>query len=181
MKKLITVLVLAVLSFGSLTAQDKRAPGIFEIAEVEDSDTGQTTLSFFSIRAEDGTDLYYLDVGMLGAGDDVVQVLFDPVFRLFIPMGSTLAEAVENLEELQQLFKSEPGTTREMEASFAPLLPDERRETATVTYRKIFLSKKLMFSLEREGYIRATYVSKSDLGQLVSNAKWYKRTHPKEK
>jgi hypothetical protein len=38
----------------------------------------------------------------------------------------------------------------------------------------------LEFSLERDGYIRATTVSKSDLSALVSGAKFYRKIHPKE-
>ena len=38
--------------------------------------------------------------------------------------------------------------------------------------------KKLEFSLQREGYIRATYVDKSDLNTLLGGTKFHKKLHP---
>ena len=38
-------------------------------------------------------DQYYLEVGNMGVGGEVIQINFDPVFVLFIPLGSTIEEA----------------------------------------------------------------------------------------
>ena len=120
-------------------------------------------------------------MGTLGIGDEVFQVHFDPLFKLFIHLGGTLSEALETLRLMQAHFKEPKGTVLDLNGSFSPAFPREDRvETVTVTSRKGLLSRYLEFSLEREGYIRATYVYKSDLNAIVSGAKFYRRLHPKE-
>lgn len=62
----------------------------------------------------------------------------------------------------------------------AAAFPTDERETVTITTRKVMLSRKLEFSLQREDYIRATYISKSDFASLVGSLKFYRKLHPKE-
>ncbi|MBR1784161.1 MAG: hypothetical protein IJ760_01845 [Bacteroidales bacterium] len=128
----------------------------------------------------DGQHHYYLSVGHLGMGDEVLQVLFDPICELFIPLGNNLAEALAMLEQLKEFYKSTPGTTMEVQGCLALGFPTDRLETVTVTARKVLLRRKLEFSLQREGYIRATYVGKSDFSSLVRGVKVYGKIHPKE-
>lgn len=65
-------------------------------------------------RMEDnGT--YYLSLGHLGIGNDIIQVQVDPLSELFIPLGGTLAEASETLNQMKDLYKREPGETIEMQ------------------------------------------------------------------
>ncbi|MBQ9193656.1 MAG: hypothetical protein IJ156_08055 [Bacteroidales bacterium] len=176
MKRIIAFFLFLALSAGAF-AQEFRLPQINEIAEVENED--DTVLSLFSM-ARDGQTVYFLNVGQLGVGDEVFQVQFDPVFQLFIPLGGTLEASLETLGQLQELLKEPDGTVREIEACFAPAMPNASRETAKVTIHKRLFGRQLEFSLEREGYIRATYVSRSDFNSLVSSAKFYRRFHPKE-
>lgn len=173
MKKFLLALTILVFGAIGLSGQNLQKAPIEEIADVETGD-GDISLSVFSMLSGEQR-CYYLCVGELGAGDEVLQVLFDPVYKLFIPIGSTLEESIETLEELKARFQSEPDTKIQMEGCFAPILPNDERETVSVTTKKFLFSKKLMFSLEREGYIRATYVSKSDFGSILRSVKWYSR------
>jgi len=61
---------------------------------------------------------------------------------------------------------------------FAPAIPNENRETVTVTSRKVLFSKKLEFKIERDGVTRATYVSRSDFKNLMVNVKLNQRWLP---
>ena len=167
------VLLWAVTSF----AQESIIPAIKEIATVEQND--DTILDLFSMPVE-GEIQYYLCVGSLGLGDEVVQVLFDPVFKLFIPLGNSLDEAIETLGKMQALFKQPVDSSIEMPGCLAFAFPNKELETVKVTYRRPILTKKLEFSLEREGYIRATYVAKSDIGSIITSAKFHKKFHPNE-
>ena len=123
---------------------------------------------------------YYLSVGHLGFGDDVVQILFDPVFELFIPLGENVTEALETLQTMQALFKEKPDTSIEVQGCLAFGFPTDELETVKVTYRKVLLSKMLEFSIEREGYIRAAHIAKSDFGSAVRGVKTYHKIHPKQ-
>ena len=48
---------------------------------------------------------YYLSVGALGVDNEVIQVHFDPLFRLNLMLGSTLDEAIETLNSLKKTYK----------------------------------------------------------------------------
>ena len=171
------LMTLAVILPLGLSAQQKNLPLIEEIAEVEDSN-GDNVMDVFA-HNKDGKTQFYLNVGNLGIGDDVVQLLFDPVFKLYIPLGETFTEAMESLTEMQKLFKAAPGTVTEYMGNFAPLAPTEKLETVKVTTRKGLFTRNLEFALEREGYIRATSVSKSDFGNLMTNLKLNKKLYTK--
>ena len=161
----------------ALSAQQKKLPVIDEIVEVEDSN-GDSVLDVFA-HNKDGKTVIYLNVGNLGIGDNVVQLLFDPVYKLYIPLGETFTEAMESLTEMQRLFKAEPGTVTEYTGNFAPLAPTSELESVKVTTRKGLVSRQLEFALEREGYIRATHVSKSDFSNLMANLKLNKKLYTK--
>jgi hypothetical protein len=116
----------------------------------------------------------------LGIGDEIVQINFDPLFKLFIPLGSNLTEAIETLGKLKDMYKEPAGTKTQMEACFAAAVPNDKLETITITRRKFLLSNMLEFAVEREGYIRATHVTKSALSGILSSVKFYAKLHKKE-
>lgn len=176
MKKLFCALAVLLWTAGSY-AQDSSIPVIKEIVSVEQED--EIILDLFNMPSE-GENHYYLCVGALGFGDDVVQVLFDPVFKLFIPIGSSIDEALGTLDQMQALFKQPVDSFIEMPGCLAFGFPNDNLETVKITYRRPFLTRKLEFSLEREGYIRATFVSKSDLGSIVTSTKIHKKLHPRD-
>ena len=79
---------------------------------------------------------------------------------------------------MQDIFKEPVNSSIEWQGSLAFGFPNDQLETVTVTYRRPFIMKKLEFSLQREGYIRATYVDKSDLNTLLGGTKFHKKLHP---
>ena len=176
MKKFITLLVFITLSAG-MFAQSAQLANFSEIAQVEND--GDTVLDVFSVPIN-GEKTYFLCVGTLGIGDDIIQIDFDPLFKLFIPLGSTLSEAVETLDKIKDMYKEPVDTRFELTGCFAPAIPNAERETVIVTKRKLLLTNKLEFALEREGYTRATYVNKSDFSSIVGSVKFYQKLHPKE-
>ena len=147
-----------------------------EIASIESNDG---MLDVFSVPIN-GERTYFLNVGTLGIGDEIVQINFDPLFKLFIPLGSNLTEAIETLGKLKDMYKEPAGTKTQMEACFAAAVPNDKLETITITRRKVLLSNMLEFAVEREGYIRATHVTKSDLSGILSSVKFYAKLHKKE-
>lgn len=177
MKKALCILSLFAWAFVAF-AQNNRIPQRLELAQIEVND-GQTSLEVFDMP-KDGQHDYYLSVGTLGIGDEVVQVQFDPLFELFIPLGDTLEEAMETLQFMQQLFKTDPGTAIEVDGCLAPGVPNDKTEVARVTYRKNLLTHLLEFSLEREGYIRATHIPRSDFNSLITSMNLYRKIHPNE-
>lgn len=161
-------------------AQGSIIKPVYDIAELEIND-GDEVLTVFNMP-EEGQNHYYLCLGTLGFGDDYVQLNIDPVFQLFIPLGGTLEEAVAKMEELKEVAKQESGTVVETVGTLAignPSMGEE--ETVYVTARRTLLRRLIEFSVKRNGYLRATYISKGELGSLISTVKIYRKLHPKEK
>ena len=176
MKKLFITLCLAcvtLFSFAQNTALRQR----LEIVEVEIND-GETMLEVLQM-ADNGR--YYLSVGNLGIGDDVIQFQVDPVFELFIPLGETLAESMVTLRQFQDHLKQPAGQTIEIQGCLSLAYPNDEWETVKVTTRQFLFSKLLEFSLERDGYIRATHIARSEFNSLVTSAGFYQKLHPNEK
>lgn len=128
----------------------------------------------------DGVNHYYLSVGHLGLGDDIIQFNIDPLFELFIPIGDTVAEAMEYLEKLQALYKGPKGNSMEIEGCLALAFPNENLEKVTVTYQKVVVTNLLEFRVDREGYTRATHIPRSQFNALIRSLKIYRKLHPKE-
>ena len=106
--------------------------------------------------------------------------MFDPISELFIPLGDTVAEALESLQQIQALFKQQPGASLETTGCLAIGFPNGNREPVRVKYMKPVLSKILEFSVQREGYMRAAHMQKGEFDTLVRGVKFYQRLHPKE-
>ena len=123
MKKIILTIALvclAVLSFG----QNKVLRPRIEIVEVEtEIDEAFTTeLEVFYMNDENPR-MYYLSLGHLGIGTDIIQLQFDPVYELFIPLGGTLEEAIAKMQEIKNFYKAPRKSTMELEGSFAVAYP----------------------------------------------------------
>lgn len=175
MKKVILILAV-LLCTAPCFAQFSSIPQRLELVEVEINE-GETILEVFNSPVE-GQNHYYLSVGHLGMGDEVIQVQVDPLFELFIPLGDTLAEAMERLQALQDLFKGAPGNSIVIDGNLAAGFPNDKIEPVKVSYRKVLLSRMLEFSVEREGYIRSTHISKMDFGSIVTSMKLHRKIHP---
>ena len=179
------MLSLLACSFAAV-AQESKLPQRLELVsvELETGDQGsifssEENLEVFNMPV-DGVNHYFLSVGHLGIGDDIIQMNIDPIFELFIPIGGTVAEAMEFLQELQALYKGPKGSSMEITGCLAASYPNEELEKVTVTYQKVLLSNMLAFSVERKGFIRATHISKSQFNSLVGSLKIYRKLHPKE-
>lgn len=148
-----------------------------EVITVEDDD--EIKLQVFTFP-KDGETQYYLSVGNLGIGDEVLHVYFDPVHELFIPLGNNLSDALVKLIEFRDLCKKPAGTGFETQGCLAFGIPSGDMETVKVTARRLIFSRMAEFSVEREGYTRATYVDRSDLASAVINIKLHMKMHPEE-
>lgn len=180
MKKLLLTMVAALLIAAAPTAasaQVEKLPQIYEIAEV--TDNGAMLQAFSMIK--DSVRTYYLTVGNLGIGNEVVQFNIDPFSNLYIPLGNSLDEAVESLERIKAMYKEPNNSTSTIKGCLEWAFPGKDVETVTVVHTKNLLSNSLRFSVEREGYLRATYVDKSNFNSIVSSVKFYRKMHKRER
>ncbi|MBR5042756.1 MAG: hypothetical protein IKX67_05915 [Bacteroidales bacterium] len=185
MKKYFIILSLLVWSFAAF-AQQAKIPQRLELVTVDlqvgDDDSllsAEENLEVFNMPI-DGENHYYLSVGHLGIGDDIIQFNIDPIFELFIPIGDTVAEALEYLQGLQALFNGPKNGSIETEGCLAAAFPNDNMEKVTVTYQKVLVTNLLAFSVERTGCTRATHIPKSQFNSLIRSLKIYRKLHPKE-
>ncbi|MBO4557912.1 MAG: hypothetical protein J5693_04830 [Bacteroidales bacterium] len=143
-------------------------------------DYNNETLEVFSTE-KDGQLSYYLSAGRVGIGNEVIQVYIDPLTEIFIPLGNTLADAIKTLQDLQTFCKNPSGTTMTMDCCISVGLPNDNLEPVTVTARKILLSRRLEFSVNRDGFLRANFIPRSNLNSMVTSIKIYSKLHPSEK
>ena len=181
MKRFLLILAVAVMTASTLSAQVlQKASQRLEVATVETEIGGFETAELEVFQMHD-TGTYWLSVGHLGIGSDLVQLQFDPVFELFIPLGDSLEEALAKMKELQAFYKQPRLSAMEVQGCLAAMYPGENFEPVTITSRRLLGTKILSFSLQRDDLVRATYITKADFGSLVFSLKAYKALHPKEK
>ena len=183
MKRIITVLVLLCVTVFAFAQNPSLLRQRMEIAqtEVEIDDIIETKLEVFYMDDESPR-VYYLSLGNLGVGTDIVQINFDPVFELFIPLGGTLDAAIAKMEEIKDFYNEPRLATTELTGCFALAYPNDERVDVTVTRRQMVFTKILEFSLptSSDGLVRATYVSRGNFRSLAGGVKFYKALHPKE-
>ena len=183
MKKFLVALAfasVAILSFGQNKSIIRPRMEIVK-TETEVNGTFNTELEVFYMNDENPR-MYYASLGNLGIGGNIVQLEFEPIFELFIPLGGTLEEAVAKLEEIKGFFKMPKKSSTELSGHFSVAYPTGDPVTVTVTRRQ-GISKLLEFSIPvsgSENLIRATYLSKSDIGGLLTSLKIYRKMHPKK-
>lgn len=149
----------------------------YEITSIEHEDGEEIQVFYMPEKKQ-----YYLQAGHLGVGTDIVQVNFDPVFILYIPLGETLEEAQARLEEMKAHVKAPRKTQMETMGCLCFGFPNEEQlEPVVLTARRFILSKQLEFSVTRGDWVRATYISRADLASLLNGVKIYRKLHPKEK
>jgi len=176
--KRITILFAALLCTAGLFAQSSKLPVVKDIVVIENENTGQA-ISIVNIPL-DGVNRYFLHVGNMGIGDKIVQVEVDPVYRLYIPLGNNITDAVAKMEELKTLYKEPKGTMREIQGSFKPFFPTEETETVQVYKFKLLFENKLQFVIERDGYERVAYLPKSEFNSLLRGLKFHGKLYPSE-
>ncbi|MBO4340272.1 MAG: hypothetical protein J5835_02435 [Bacteroidales bacterium] len=178
MKRIITLIVLAVVCTAAFAQEKKKL--FRETTEIAQIENGDKEVMVFSMP-ENGQEHYYLCVGTLGVGDKVIQFNVDPLFNLFIPIGNTLAEAQDTLDQLKELAKQSKGAEMEMVGSVAIGYPDDSlNEPVTVRAFKFLVEKKLEFSVKRGEYFRSAYLTKIDITALANGVKMYRKLHPKQ-
>lgn len=183
MKRIIATLGLACLTAFAFAQNASILRPRIEIAETETeiAEAIETSLEVFYMDDESPR-MYYLSLGNLGVGTDIVQLNFDPVFELFVPLGGTLEEAIAKMEEIKDFYNQPRLSTTELTGCFALAYPNDEAVTITVTRRQLAFTKLLEFSLPTgsEGIVRATHISRSDFNSLLSSLKFYKKLHPNE-
>lgn len=177
MKRIATVFAALVCTVG-LFAQNSKLPLIKEIVSVRNDNSSQT-VDVVNIPVDD-VNHYWLHVGNMGIGDKIVQVELDPVYRLYIPLGDNLTDAINTMEELKTLYNEPKGTMREIQGSFKPFIPGEELETVQVYKHQPLLSNQLQFVIERDGYSRVAYLAKSDFNTLLRGLKFHGKLYPSE-
>lgn len=125
-----------------------------------------------------GVEDYFVCLGNLGVGDDVIQLNIDPVSKLFIPLGNDLDGAIEKMTALQNIFKEDLGYTTTIDGILCPILPNGEIEPIEVIHKKVILTKNLEFVVTRNGYMRSTYIPRSTINSLAGGLKFYKKLHP---
>ena len=71
--------------------------------EIAESEENGISLEVFYMDDESPR-VYYLSLGHLGVGSDIVQIQFDPLYELFIPLGNTLEESIGKMEEIKEYY-----------------------------------------------------------------------------
>lgn len=168
--------ILISLCAAGLLAQTSKLPTVIDIVSVEDENTGDS-VEIVNIPVE-GVNYYWLHLGEMGIGNRTVQINLDPVYQFYIPLGENITGAVATMEELKTLFKEPNGTTREIQGSFKPSFPGENLETVKAIKYKPLLTNQIQFVIERDGYLRVTYISKSDFNSLLRGLKLHGKLHP---
>ena len=178
MKRILITLALACLTVSAFAQNSILRPRV-EITELESNDN--IRLEAFYMNDETPR-MYYLSLGDLGIGTDIIQIGFDPVYELFIPLGNTLEEAIAKMEEIKLLYKMPRLDQTEITGCFSALYPSDEMVPVTVTSRRFIFTKLLEFSRPSgtDGLVRATHISRSDFKSLLSGMKVYKALHPKE-
>ena len=177
--KILVTLLMAVMPLMASAQILQRAAQRMELATLETEVGGVPNVELEVFKMQDaGT--YWLSVGHLGIGGDLVQLQFDPVYELFIPLGNTLDEAIGKMNELKAFYKKPRLSQMEVQGCLAAITPNDNFEPVTVTSRRLLTSKILSFSVKRDDMVRATYISMADFGGLLFSLKAYKKLHPKE-
>lgn len=181
MKRLLITITLAFVAVAAFSQNKLFRPRI-EIAQLENDVTiDAIEMEVFYMNDEDPR-MYYLSLGHIGIGTDIVQVDFDPLFELFVPLGGTIKEAIAKMEEIKTWFKEDRLSERELTGYFSLAYPGGDPVSIKVTSRRLLASKILEFSLPTgtEGIVRATHIGKAEFGGLLSTLKIYKKLHPKQ-
>lgn len=178
MKRIITLLA-ALLLTAAAFAQHPLLRQRLEIVEIEADADGGAPFEVFWMEA-DGVNHYYLTVGNLGFGNDYFQFHVDPLYELFLPIGDSIADAIGTLTTLKEFFKQPKGSSMEMPGCLAIGAPTDELQPVKVTFNKALGTRYLEFSIEQADVIRAAFLTKSEIGSLLSGTKFYHKLHPKQ-
>ena len=132
MKKFLVALAfasVAILSFGQNKSIIRPRMEIVK-TETEVIGTFNTELEVFYMNDENPR-MYYASLGNLGIGGNIVQLEFDPIFELFIPLGGTLEEAVAG--QFSEAGEAVAGKVREISRKVKKEAMDPEGKVITLT------------------------------------------------
>lgn len=161
----------------SLSAQTPKLQARASIAEFEDE---VSHFEVFPLDMGNGQKQYYLCLGRIYHGDDIVQVGIDPVSEMFVYLGGTMDEAIATMESMLPWFELPNGSVNEVEGIITVIQPSGKNGILKVKSLKPLLTRNLEFYEERDGYIIAASISRSAFKNLVSGVKFYRKLHPKQ-
>ena len=143
MNKILTTIALVCAAVCSFAQNPSIVRPRIEIAEAETGveETVSSRLEVFYMNDEDPR-MYYLSLGNLGIGNDLVQIDFDQVYELFIPLGGTLEEAIAKMEEISQALKN---AAPAFETCYAKTSNEDLKGAAADFLKRVY------FALRNEG------------------------------
>ncbi len=179
-KRIIIALLLVLTPIISSAQVLEKAAKRMELVSVE-SEIGEAFTTELSVFQMDDDHSYWLSVGHPGIGSELVQLKFDPVYEMFIPLGDTLDKAIETMKDLLDIYNRPRLYSTEVQGCLAAMYPDgEKLEPVTITSRRVLLTKVLSFAVQRDDLVRSTFIDRADFSSLVTSLKLYRKIHPKE-
>ena len=172
MKRILVTLALICMTFCAYAQRDIPAGGSMEVASIESDDSiggvGQgKQITMYKVKDNDGNPSFLLCVShtmlSLTFGTEDSNTSFSlPGGAVMLDFGTTYQEAMDNLDNLLEMFSEKDGTQKELTC----------RDGSTVlcTLHKGFLGKNLE--------IAETSISKSDIKSLKFSFKISKKLHP---
>ena len=182
MKKMLTMLLLSILTLSTAHAQKQPAGMRVEIADAE-TDNGEYSIFTYKDTEEDDNFGYYLSLGrvtdFLGA-DEILGIEMKNIHEVTIRLGSTTEEALATIGAILDLYDKDVDTSTEFQGRAATSgFKLGEPVTTTCTVVKKMLGGKRLQVLFPEGKRQArAYLSKSTLKELRTNFKFDIKFHP---
>lgn len=182
MKKVLMMVVVAMMTTVNVMAQKQPAGIRMEVAEAE-TDKGE--YSIFTYKDDDESFGYYLSLErvskFLGA-DEILGMQVDNIKETCIWLGATYDEANATLGTILDLFDKDVDATTEFQGR-ATTSGDRLGEpsiTTCVVDKKPLGGKRLMFVFTYGKGKAHTYLSKTIVKELRAELKIDKKLHPKQ-
>ena len=182
MKKLLTMLLLSVMTLTTANAQKQPAGMRVEVAEAE-TDNGE--YSIFTYKDEDDSFGYYLSLGrvtdFLGA-DEILGMEVKNLHEVTIRLGGTTDEALATIATILDLYDKDVDTMVEFQgrAATSGFKLGEPVTTICTVVKKTLGGKRLQFLFPEGKRQGRAYLSKSTLKELRMNFKFDIKLHPKQ-
>ena len=182
MKKLLTILLLSVMTLTTANAQKQPAGMRVEVAEAE-TDNGEYSICTY--KDEDDSFGYYLSLGrvtdFLGA-DEILGMEVKNLHEVTIRLGGTTDEALATIATILDLYDKDVDTMVEFQgrAATSGFKLGEPVTTICTVVKKTLGGKRLQFLFPEGKRQGRAYLSKSTLKELRMNFKFDIKLHPKQ-
>ena len=185
MRKTITTLVVALMMFTCVVAQNIPAGIRMDLVESEEDSKDQ--YSIFQYKDKNGDTKYYMGVGykieLLGlVRDDITDISISHMDEVCFPMGTTRDQVLENLDSYLELLDKPVGTTVEYlcrVTNGAEGLGEETTATCVVV-KRFLQGKRLCFHFTSGNGKRSAEADllKSSIKSMRLSIKLDKKLHP---